>query len=99
MIALSGQSYGLNGGRRWAGKKWEKRLQGPSFFKHRSHILHSSGLLEAPWVGAEVAYPHPHADQAMQKLSPQGILIHCEGCHAAVQTSEMVSEPVAEELV
>lgn len=68
-----------------AGKKWKKRLQGPSFFKHRNHILHSSPL----------AYPHPHADQVTQKLSPQGILIHCEGCCAAVQTAEMVSEPVA----
>lgn len=62
-----------------------KRLQGPSFFKYRNHILLSSPL----------AHPHPHADQATQKLSHQGILIHGEGCRAAGQTAEMVGEPVA----
>lgn len=72
-----------------AGKKWgRKRLQVPSFLNTEVRFSIPPHLPDDP------PHPRPNADQATQRPSPQRILIHCEGCHATVQTAGMVSEPV-----
>lgn len=69
----------------WGWRDVERKgLQDSSFFK-QTLKLDPSFL--------PVSLPLCHADQTPERPKPGGIWIHCEGCYAAVHTTEMVSEP------